>query len=103
MKLDCSFPERQFLLEGMRERYKLDVSAKKGGLFACVNKNVSSKYLQSYHLPENIQTIYFFNRLKQRKLLVVTIYWLPDQNLYYFLSLITTICNITKFLLHLVT
>ena len=43
-KLDSSFPESQFLLEGMKKPYRLDVSAKTGAKLVVVNKDVPSKY-----------------------------------------------------------
>ena len=54
-----------------------------------VNNNIPSKYFQSFHLPGDIQVIPFEINLKQSKLLVVSIYPGPDQNLDYFLSSIT--------------
>ena len=54
-----------------------------------VNKNVASKYLRSFHLPNDIQFISIEVNLKQRKLLVVSIYRLPDQKLAYLLLFIT--------------
>ena len=43
-KVDSSFPESQFLLEGMKKPYRLDVSAKTGAKLVVVNKDVPSKY-----------------------------------------------------------
>ena len=43
-KLDSSFPESQFLLEGMKKPYRLDVSAKTGTKLVVVNKDIPSKY-----------------------------------------------------------
>ena len=85
-KLDSSFPESQFLLEGMKKPYRFDVSSRKGGLLVYVNKNIPSKYIRSLHLPNDIQVIPIEVNLKQRKLLVVSIYRPPDQKLVYFLS-----------------
>ena len=42
-KLDFSFPESQFLLEGMKKPYRFDVSSRKGGLLMYINENVLSK------------------------------------------------------------
>ena len=88
-KLDFSFPESQFLLEGMKIPYRFDVSSRKGGLLVYVNKNVSSKYLRSFHLPNDIQAIPIEVHLKQRKLLVISICRPPDQKIAYYLSFIT--------------
>ena len=88
-KLDSSFPESQFLLPGMRKPFRLDVTSRKGGLLVFVNNDIPSKYLRNFHLPGDIQAIPLEINLKQRKLLVVSIYRPPDQNLDYFLSSIT--------------
>ena len=69
-KLDSSFPESQFILPGMRKPFRLDVTRRKGGLLAFVNKDIPSKYLRSFDLPGDIQAIPFEINLKQRKLLV---------------------------------
>lgn len=37
-KLDSSFPESRFLLEGMKKPYRLDVYAKKGDKLVFINK-----------------------------------------------------------------
>ena len=51
-----------------------------------VNNGIPSKYLRNSHLPGDKQAIPLEINLKQRKLLVVSIYRPPDQNLDYFLS-----------------
>ena len=88
-KLDYSFPESQFLLEGMKKPHRFRVSSRKGGLLVYANKNIPSKYLRNFHLPNGIQVIPIEVNLKQRTLLVVSIYRPPDQKLTYFLSSIT--------------
>ena len=57
------------------------------------NKNISSKYLQSFHLSNDIQAVLIEVHLKQGKLLVVSIYTPPDQKLAYFLSSITDLID----------
>ena len=54
-----------------------------------VNNNISSKCLRSFHLPGDLQAIPSEINLKQRKLLVVSLYRPPYQNLDYFMSPIT--------------
>ena len=56
-KLDSSFPENQFHLEGVRKLNTLDVSVKNGGLLVLVNKDIPFKYLQRFHLPQDIRAI----------------------------------------------
>ena len=83
-KLDSSFPESQFILPGMRKYFRLDVTSRKGGLLVFVDNDISSKYLRSFQLPGYMQAIPFEINLKQHKLLVVSVYQPPDQNLDYF-------------------
>ena len=92
-KLDSSFPESHFLLEGMKKLYRFDVSSRKGELLVYVNKNIPSKYLRSFQLPNDIQVISIEVNLKQRKLLVVSIYRPPDQRLAHFLLSITDLLD----------
>ena len=80
-KFDSSFPESQFLLKGIKKPYRFDVSSRKGELLVYVNKNISSKYPRSFHLPNDIKVIPIEVHSKQRKLLVVSIYRPPDQKL----------------------
>ena len=81
-----SFPESQFILPGMRKPFRLDVTSRKGGLLVFVNNDIPSIYLRSFNLHGDIQAIPLEINLKQRKLLVVSIFRPPDQNLDYFLS-----------------
>ena len=53
----------------------------------------SSKYIQSFHLPNDIQVISIEVNLKRRKLLIVSIYRPPEQKLAYFLSSITDLLD----------
>ena len=92
-KLDSSFPDSQFLMPGMRKPFRLDVTSRKGGLLVFVNNDIPCKYLRNFHLPRDIQAIPIEINLKQRKLLVVSIYRPPDQNLDYFLSSITSLLD----------
>ena len=39
-KIDSSFPESQFLMQGYSKPYKLDVSINSGGLLVFVNNNI---------------------------------------------------------------
>ena len=77
----------------MRKPYRFDLSSRKEGLLLYVNKIISSKYLRSFHLPNDIQAIPSEVHLKQGKLLVVSIYRPPDQKLSYFLSSIADLLD----------
>ena len=58
-KLDCSFPENQLILPGMRKPFRLDVTSRKGKLLGFANNDIQSKCLQSFHLPRDIKAILF--------------------------------------------
>ena len=92
-KLDSSFPDSQSLMPGMRKPFRPDVTSRKGGLLVFVNNDIPCKYLRNFHLPRDIQAIPIEINLKQRKLLAVSIYRPPDQNLDYFLSSITSLLD----------
>ena len=77
----------------MKKPYRFDVSSRKGGLLVYINKNISSKYLRSFHLPNDIQAIPIEVHLKQRKLLFFSRYRPPDPKLAYFLSSITDLLD----------
>ena len=74
----------------MKKPYKFDVNSRKGGLLLHVNNNIISKYLRSFHLPNDIPIEI---NLKQRKLLVASVYRPQEQNLAYFLSSITDLLD----------
>ena len=97
-KLDSPFPESQFILPEMRNSFRLDETSRTGGLLMFVNNYIPSKYLRSFHLPLDIHAIPCEINLKQCKLLVVSIYRPPDQNLDYFLSSITGLLRFTYYL-----
>ena len=78
-KVNSSFPESQFILLGMRKPFRLDVTSRKSGLLVFANDHIPSKYLRSFHLPGYTHAILFEINLKQRKLLVVSVYRPPDQ------------------------
>ena len=75
----------------MKKPDRFDVSSRKGELLVYVNKNISSKYLRSFHLPNDIKAIPIEVHLKQ--LLVISICRPPDQKLAYFLSSITDLLD----------
>ena len=77
----------------MRKPFRLDVTSRKGGFLVFVNNDIPCKYLRNFHLPRDIQAIPIEINLKQHKLLVVSIYRPPDQNLDYFLSSITSLLD----------
>ena len=77
----------------MKNPFRLDVTSRKGRLLVFVNNDIPSKYLRSFYIPGDIQSISFQINLKQSKLLVVSVCRPPDQNLDYFLSSLTDVLD----------
>ena len=92
-KLDNSFPEAQFILDGYKKPYRLDASASSGGLLTYVNSKIPSRQLLSLKIPSDIQCIVIELNLRKQKWLLLSIYRIPSQNLKYFLSNITLILD----------
>ena len=95
-KLDSTFLESHFILPGGRKPFRLDVTGRRGELLVFLNNDIPSKYIQSFHLPGDIQAIPYEINLKQRKLLFVSIYRPPDKKLDYFLPSITGLLDQMK-------
>ena len=85
-KLDASFPEHQFTLNGMRKPFRLDISERSGGLLVFVNNDIPSKLLTLYKLPCDIQIIPIEISVRSGKILVLSIYRPPKPKHRLFLS-----------------
>ena len=92
-KLDDSFPESQFMLDGYKKPYRLDASASTGGLLTYVNCNIPSRQLKYLLTPPDIQCIAVELNLRKQKWLIFSIYRNPSQNLRYFLSHLTALLD----------
>ena len=92
-KIDDSFPEAQFVLDGYRKPFRLDISASTGGLLTYVNSKIPSRQLFSFSLPSDIQCIAIELNLRKQKWLVLSIYRNPSQNLKYFLDNLTALLD----------
>ena len=76
----------------MKKPYRCDVSSRKGGLL-CLSKKYFIKISSKFPSSKYKQAIPIEVHLKQRELLVVSIYRPPDQKLAYFLSSITVLLD----------
>ena len=65
-KLDESFPDVQFLKQGFRKPFRLDISDKSGELLVYVRSDIPSKIIK-YNLPPDIQVIPFGLNLRKKK------------------------------------
>ena len=65
-KLDSSFQDSEFCIDGFKKPYRLDVNGRSGGLLVLVKESISSKKLK-YPLPLDIQVIPFEIIIKKKK------------------------------------
>ena len=56
-KLDDSFPEQQFHIEGFNIPFRLDRNRHGGGLLLYVRNNINTVFLKSYVFPDNIEAL----------------------------------------------
>ena len=92
-KLDGTFPKQQFVLEGYKEPYRLDVTSNSGGILVYINEQFRSKIVTSLSIPGNIQTIPIEINLRNKKWLLLPIYRPPAQNEAYFIAKIQTLSD----------
>ena len=84
-KIDASFPDAQFFMEGYTRPYRKDVSAHSGGLITYVNSDIPSHLKTDFSVPADLQVIPIELNLRKTKWLVVSIYRPPKQALDYFI------------------
>ena len=78
-KLDKSFPKTQFLINGYREPYRLDVNDKSGGLLVYVNENIPSCLLDHIPNKDDMQVVPVEINIRKQKWVVLSIYRPPRQ------------------------
>ena len=72
-KLDMSYPEKQFYLEGYRS-YRLDRNKFGGGVMVYVRSDIPSNMLQKHTFSKKIEALFIEINLRKRKLLLVGTY-----------------------------
>jgi hypothetical protein len=77
-KIDASFPEGNFLIDGYKKPYRLDVSDTKGGLLTFVRDDIPSRPLNSFKIPNNIQITPIEFNFKKQKWLFLPCYRPPS-------------------------
>ena len=71
-KLDDSFPENQFIIEGYTKPYRLDCNS--GGVLIYIRKDIPSKQLKKHNFSKNIETVFIEINLKKCKILFAGTY-----------------------------
>ena len=90
-KLDESFPNNPFILVRCHLPCRLDITDKKSGLMVFVKSHVTSRRLNDFKIPPNIQIIPFEINLRKEKWLVASIYKAPSPENKYFLWYLTNL------------
>ena len=73
-KLDDSFPEQQFHIEGFNIPFRLDRNRHGGGLLLYVRNNINVVFLRSYVFPDNIEAFLIEILMKSCKWLICRSY-----------------------------
>ena len=73
-KLDDSFPEGQFHIDGFSTPYRLDRNCNGGGVMIYVRKDIPSKELKNHKFSKNIEAIFVEINLRKSKFLLVGTY-----------------------------
>ena len=73
-KLDTSFPDTQFVIEGYSKPYRLDRNIYGGGLIIYVKKDIPSKQLIQHKFSKKIEALFIELNLRKSKLLLVGTY-----------------------------
>ena len=73
-KLDDSFTERQFIINGFKNPYRLDRNKNGGGVMIYVRGDIPSKELTQHNCSKNIEAIFVEINLRKNKLLLVGTY-----------------------------
>ena len=72
-KLDDTFPKGQFLIEGFKQPYRLDVTANSGGLLVYLKEGIISKELNKENISKEIQVIPIELNIRKQKWLLLPI------------------------------
>ena len=102
-KLDDSFPNVQFLVDGFSEPYRYDRNRNGGGIMIYIRDNIPSKLLEKHKFHDDMEGLFVELNFRKVKWLLLGTYHPPSQNdIYYFNQLdkaIDTYNNYEKILL----
>ena len=84
-KLDATFPESQFVIEGYSAPYRLDRNRNGGGILIYVREDIPCKKLSKHNFPDDIEGLFIEINLRKTKWLIFGSYHPPSQSdQYYF-------------------
>ena len=91
-KIDNSFPNQQFSIDGCKT-YRRDRNNFSGGLLFYVNENIPCRELTTEQIDTNFGIIFLEITLRTRKWLVIGLYKPPNQKEEYFLKNLGVVLN----------
>ena len=84
-KLDATFPDEEFMMEGYSKPYRMDRNRDGGGIIIYVREDIPSKQLKKHCFPGDIEGIFVELNLRKIKWLIFGSYHPPKQpDSYYF-------------------
>ena len=69
-KIDDTFPESQFLIESFSTPYRLDRTAKGGGILLYIRQDIPSKYIKKITVNESFEGFFVEINLRSKKWLL---------------------------------
>ena len=92
-KLDNTFPNGQFLLEGYLPPFRKDRDSRGGGVLVFVKDNIPAKVLNNHILPNDIEGILVELNMKNNKWLLFGTYHPPGQCSKYYFNEVSKLLN----------
>ena len=78
-KLDSSFPDSQFIIDGFGQLYRLDRNKHGGGVMIFVSEDIPSKLVSKHTLPDEIEGMFIEIKLRRTKWLILGTFHPPNQ------------------------
>ena len=92
-KIDETFPNGQFLLDGFLPPFRKDRNAQGGGILVYIKEHIPAKVLNSHDLANDIEGIFIELNLKNNKWLLFGTYRPPGQCLKYYFNEVSRVLN----------
>ena len=77
-KIDASFPESQFLIQGYKKPYRKDRDINGGGILVYVRDGMPSKEVKLIDIGDNTERIFVELNFRKSKWLLLAAYKPPD-------------------------
>ena len=77
-KLDSSFPEGQFMINGYTKPYRLDRDHYGGGVMIYIREDIPSKELKKHNFTKNIEGLFIEVNLRKTKFILFGTYHSPN-------------------------